>query len=122
LERLFQIAEWLEDPNIAELPTASAMYEAITRRFIEGAVDNTAEQQMKSVITTAVVQKYCLVIKNFHNCPEAWQRLENHYDQYGEESLLKMNAMYGSFMKLTDILKVAVIERVEKGELRTQSK
>lgn len=122
LERFFQIAEWLKDPAISSLPTASAKYEAITNRFIEGAVDTSAEQQMKAIITPTVVQKYVLVINNFDNCPDAWRRLENHYDQYGEESLLRMNSMYGGFMKLNDFLKVTVIDRIEKGEIKSQSK
>lgn len=85
-------------------------------------MDNSAEKQMKKVISLAVVQKYCLLIKNLQTCPEAWKRLETHYDQHGEDSLLKMNSMYGSFMKLSDVLKVSVIDKVEKGELKAQSK
>lgn len=118
LERLFQIAEWMKEDSIKQL-RSTAQIDALTARFIEGAADEESAAKVKAAISRSVVQKYTIVIKNFENCPKAWKKLEQHYDQYGEESKLKMNAMYGAFKKLSDEGKLMAIDKVEKDEIRT---
>jgi hypothetical protein len=122
LERLFQIKVWM-DSKAFEGKTKKAMYEAISSRFIESIPTSKVASEVTKAMTPNNIEKYVYVIESFRNCPNAWEELYRHYDQFGEESKLKMNAMYdSSFRQLNDEGKIAVITAVSAGEIKTGRK
>lgn len=99
------------------------IYQIISDRFIECAPTESLASEVTKAMTPNNVEKYMYVKDSFGNCPKAWQMLKEHYNRYGEESKLKMNAMYSAqFKKLNDEGKCMIIEAVQSGSIKTGSK
>lgn len=99
------------------------IHQMISDRFIECAPTESVASEVTKAMTPNNVEKYMYVKDSFGNCPKAWQMLKEHYNRFGEESKLKMNAMYSSqFKKLNDEGKCLIIEAVSSGGIKTGSK
>jgi hypothetical protein len=119
LERLFQIEKWLKEPEMQAL-SKKQKYESICSRFIDSAPDEDVRAEIGKAMTVNNAEKYVYVIESFHNCPEAWKALYDHYNRLGEESKMKMNAMYQKeFRTLNDLDKKLVIEAMEHPSMKS---
>lgn len=118
LEKLFQIQKWLNEDKMKQL-SKKDLHEIICRRFIEGVPDDR-HPDAKKVMSPANAEKYVYVIQSFKDCPKARDFLFQHYDKYGEESKMKMNALYVSeFRTLSDEDKLTVLTAWEKDTIKT---
>lgn len=97
-------------------------YEAICKRFIDCAPDENSKTEIGKAMTVNNAEKYVYVIESFNDCPKAWKALYDHYNKFGEESKLKMNAMYQrEFRVLNDQDKKLVIKAMESSSMKSSS-
>lgn len=100
--------------------TKKLKFEAICKRFIDSAPDDQVKAEVGKAMTVNNAEKYVYVIESFNGCPEAWKALYEHYNLFGEDSKLKMNAMYQKeFRSLKDDDKKLVIKAMEDPSMKS---
>lgn len=119
MEKIFQISNWLEDASLKQ-KKKQEQYSLISSRFIHSAPTQAVANNVSKAMTPNNVEKFMYVIDSFSSCPEAWKKLKEMYDKYGEDSGIKMNSLYPiEFRKLDDQCKCLILAGIETGSLKT---